>query len=236
MQRVLDRLRREESGFTIIEAVIAIALTLLITTTALNVLDRAYANNDKIQKKTDAQSSVRIGLDGVTRLLRSQVCANSSIAPMVSASATSITFYADFSDASPSNIPERHTITVNAATGQLTDTRVPGAGTADTPTYTGTATTRVLASGITPATGIPAFQFYAYNSATPSTATTALNSAASPNVAAADLPRIARITVTLRGNPRGILTATKNTLTLQDEVFVRLSNPNSDGSSDPTCL
>jgi type II secretory pathway pseudopilin PulG len=239
MRARLERLRRDERGFTVVEAVIAVALTLLITTTALSVLDRAYANNDKIQKKTDAQSQGRQAIDGVTRVLRSQVCANSSITPVVSASGTAVTFYADFSDADPTDIPERHTISLNTTTGVLTDQRIVGGGTADNPTYTATPTTRVLATGISAINATtPVFQYFAYSSAAVPAATVALNSSASPNVASADLPRIARITVNLRATPRQAATAgTLNSIALTDEVYVRLSNPNSGDTSspDPSC-
>lgn len=235
IRRVRARLA-DERGFSIVEAVITVALTLIVCGIGLSVLDRAYSNNDAIQRKSESQAQARQGIDALTRVLRSQVCMNSSTPPVTSANGTAITFYADFGDAEPTDIPERHTVSFDTASSRLIDTRWVGGGTADAPTYSGSGTRRVLAENVVPVTGTPAFQFFGYTSTTPPQATAALNSASVPTVASTNLTRIARIVITLRANPPGRVTGTKNTTTLQDEVYVRLANPNDNVTSDPTCV
>jgi type II secretory pathway pseudopilin PulG len=235
LARVRSRLASER-GFTIVEAVITVALTLMVCGVGLSVLDRAYSNNDAIQRKSEAQAQGRQAIDAATRLLRSQVCANSSTPPIASANGTSITFYAAFDDGEPTDIPERHTLTLDPSTSRLIDTRVAGAGTADAPTYTGTASSRVLAYNVTPVTGTNVFQYFGYTTATPPAATVALNSVAAPTLSSSNYAKVARIVITLRANPPGRVTGTKNTTTLQDEVYVRLANPNDNVSTDTTCV
>ncbi|HST35822.1 MAG TPA: hypothetical protein VLK25_04240 [Allosphingosinicella sp.] len=101
---------------------------------------------------------------------------------------------------------------------------------------TGTASSRVLAYNVTPVTGTNVFQYFGYTTATPPAATVALNSVAAPTLSSTNYAKVARIVITLRANPPGRVTGTKNTTTLQDEVYVRLANPNDNVSTDTTCV
>jgi Tfp pilus assembly protein PilV len=227
---MLARLRRrlaDQRGYTIVEVMLTCVLTLIVTGTSLAVLDRAYRHNAEVQQRTESLQNARTTVDELVRRLRSQVCLNSTTPPVVAANGQSVTYYSDYTDAEPTDYPERHVIALNTATGALTDARYT--------TTTGAANaytlrdTRLIARNVSQAGTTPLLQFYAYDSSTPPVATRALNTA-TVGVATDELPNVARIVVTLSAKAAG-KTAAKTASTAQDEVFVRLTNPN---SSDPS--
>ena len=224
----------DQDGFTLPELMMALAIGTIVMLASLSVLDGATRRNDAIQRRSGGIIEGRRAMDEMVRTLRSQVCVrpneNTLLYSVAAATGTSVTLYADFSDGT--SLPRKHTISL-ATNGNLTDAEVPAVGTAANFAYTGTQTTRTIAQRIAETGTAPLFQYFAFNTATPATPTQALNSVASPTVAAADIPRIARIVVTLQAKPEGIANAKLNT-TVQDEVFVRLADPD-DAAPSPKC-
>jgi Tfp pilus assembly protein PilV len=227
---MLARLRHrlaDQRGFTIVEVMLTCVLTLIVTGTSLAVLDRAYRHNAEVQQRTESLQTARATVDDLVRRLRSQVCLNSTQPPVVAASGQSVTFYSDYGDALPTTYPERHVISLNATTGVLTDARYTSTtGLADSYALRDT---RLIARNISQVGTTPLLQFYAYDSATPPTAARALNTN-TVAVATDELANVARIVVTLSARAGG-KSAAKTASAAQDEVFVRLTNPN---SSDPS--
>lgn len=219
-----------EQGFTLIELLIAITIGLLVIGTGITVLVAATRQSDAAQRRTDGTQRATVAMDAVTRELRSQTCYRATgypVGPLVAGSDTSVTFYVDFATTSGATAPQRRQLTLDTATDTLRETRwVTGAGQPD-PTGTGTAVTRVLARAIdVPSTG-KLFTYYEFG------ATSKVADAPLPApLSAADLPTVARIGVTLVGNPTGITDGTRAT-PLDGDVFVRLTDP--DGSVVPLC-
>jgi prepilin-type N-terminal cleavage/methylation domain-containing protein len=224
----------DERGFTLVELMMTLVIGLIIVLSSLAVLDGATRHSDEVQRRSGAVLQGRAAMDDVVRSLRSQVCVQTDdstiLTPVTAASATSVTFYSDFGDGT--TVPDRHTISLGAD-GRLTDVTVKGSGTLTQATFTATPKTRVIATGLSASPSTPVFQFYGFTSATPPTADQALNSTATPTVAAADLPKIARIRITLQANPEGKVND-KLAATLQDDVFVRLADPD-DPAPTPRC-
>ena len=227
---MLARLRHrlaDQRGFTIVEVMLTCVLTLIVTGTSLAVLDRAYRHNAEVQQRTESLQTARATVDDLVRRLRSQVCLNSTTPPVVAASGQSVTFYSDYSDAVPTAYPERHVISLNSTTGVLTDARYTSTtGLVDSYTLRDT---RLIARNVSQVGAAPLLQFYGYDTATPPAATRALNTN-TVAVTADELPNVARIVVTLSARAGG-KSAAKTASAAQDEVFVRLTNPN---SSDPS--
>jgi Tfp pilus assembly protein PilW len=214
---------------------IALSIGMIVVFAALKVLDTATRQSSRVQKRAGSIQQARFALDEVVRRLRSQTCIQPNLTtltpPIVSAGGSSITFYADFTDGN-AGLPERHTLAVGTD-GRLTDAVTKGTGTRTSTSFNGTTTTRTVAQRVVPTSTVPVFQYYGFTTATPPTAELPLNSPTNPTVAAADLPRIARVVVTLSANPEGKADA-KLATTMQDEIFVRLADPD-DAAPTPKC-
>jgi Tfp pilus assembly protein FimT len=225
---VLTRVRRrlaDERGLTVVEMVVTCALTLIVSVSAMAVLTGAYARNNDVQRRSESWQIARTAVDEVINRLRNQVCLDSATKPVVAATGQSITFYADFSAASPTDYPERHVLALNPATGVLSDTRyTTSSGRVADYQLAGT---RVIAQGVSQVGSAPLMSFYAYDASAPPAPNRLLNTGTNA-VAAADLPAIARVVVKLRATAPG-KTPSKDSATVQDEAFVRIVNP-----TDPT--
>jgi Tfp pilus assembly protein PilV len=219
---VLSRLdRRSEAGYTIIEAVITCVLTLIVSSTALAVIDRAYKHNDDIQQRAEGIAQARRGLDSTVRLLRSQACYDAVTPPITQANGSSVTFWASTYDRNGAEVKHKHQITLGTD-GKLTDTD----------TVNGVAKTTILATKISQANATtPVFRFYKYDEnsgAELPEPTQLLNATSPPYTVATDSAsglKIARILVTVKGNPPKRPADSPLATTLQDEVFVRLVDP-----------
>jgi len=224
----------DQGGFTLPELMLSLAIGLIIIIASLSVLGGATRRNDELQRRTSGLQQGRAAMDDVIRTLRSQVCvkpdAVTILPPVAAASGASITLHADFGDGT--GLPEKHTIALSAD-GTLTDTEVAGAGTADATTFTGTPRTRVIGQRISADGTTPVFEYFGFDTATPPKPDQALNSSAEPTVAAADLPRIARVVVRLQANPEGKPNP-KLVTRLEDQIYVRLADPD-DSAPTPKC-
>jgi len=227
---VIGRLRRRlaaEEGMTVVETLIACILTVIVLTSALAVLNGAYARNAEVQRRTESLQIARRAVDDVTRRLRSQVCLGTTT-PVVAASGQSVTFYADYTIDDPTTYPERHVIALDTSTGTLTDAR---STSTNGSTYT-LQDTRVIARNVRQLTGTPFLQFYEYSSDATPAPTVLLNTGTSA-VPASELPSIARIVVNLNALAPGAADS-KVSATVQDEVYVRLADP-TDANPTPRC-
>jgi type II secretory pathway pseudopilin PulG len=211
-------------GFTIVELLITMTLGLLVIGSSVAVLTRALRSNDVTQRRTEALQNGRNALDQTVRLLRSQVCPDPIgqplVTPIVAGTDTSVTFYADLGDGS--GVPVKHVVSLNG--GVLRDDAYTGtrSGT-NPPTWPGSVSgSRALGSGLAQSGSQPVFQYFGYTSAASPEPTLALG----PTLEPADLKKVARILVTVQGNPSSKTGDTRQAVTVQDEVFVRLVDPN----------
>ncbi|MBI3989666.1 MAG: prepilin-type N-terminal cleavage/methylation domain-containing protein [candidate division NC10 bacterium] len=119
--------RSSSRGFTLIEILVAAAISALITVTIYMMFETNQSTFNKGEADTDLQQNARVAMDRLIRELRmagSQVPTGttpSQIVPMVLANQTEVRFLADLDNASTSLItwanPGATSITVTSASG-----------------------------------------------------------------------------------------------------------------------
>lgn len=227
---MIARLRRAD-GHTLPELLTALvmATTILLATFAL--LDHVLNRTAETQARVEATQKGRQAMDTMTRAIRSAVCLSATTPSIIAASGTSVTYYSDLGDGTKP--PEKHVLTYDPTAKRLTQAIYPGTGMAPATTFAASPSqTRQLAENLEPDGTTPIFRFYAYNTASPPTAALAL---ANP-VAAADLGRIARVSITYVARAGGLRSAASQRAasTFTDDVYFRSADPN-DPAPYPTC-
>lgn len=233
-----DRLRRDQSGMTLVELTIGMAIGLVVTFASLTVLQQAEKASNEIADRQDAMQRGRLAMEDITRQLRSQVCLGTNAEPISYGDGNKITFYADLSDGSQ-NVAKRtltYTAPSGSTPGKITEELFSGTGSYPNLTFPSTATrTRVLLNGakqvVSGSTPVPVFRYYAYQPGTPTGDLILL----STPLSAADASRTVKVTVAyvstpLRSKPRDF-----DATTLQNEVYVRLADPTRP-QEGPRCL
>lgn len=224
----------DQEGMTLVEMMVTLTIGMGVLLATFSLLDGATRRSDDSQRRSAAIQQGRAAMDEVVRSLRSQVCVRTSdttiLSPIQSASDTSVTYFTDFGDGS--GLADKHVLTLTG--GTLTDAVYKGTGTANATAFPNTPTSsRTIARDISGVTGVPAFHFFAFNTAVPPTPDRSLNSSSAPTVDPAELGNVARIEVSLQANPEGVANA-KLITPLRDQVYVRLADPD-DPVPSPRC-
>jgi Tfp pilus assembly protein PilW len=242
---VMSRLRRDSSGFSLIELVWAMALGMIVLLAAFVVIDRSFAANKTITDREDALQRGRQALELITRELRSQVCLPTQPAtlPIVvnASSPTSddktIVFYTYLGDASAATVangqrdagtnqvfPEQHVISYVAGSGSTgnkiteTDAKV----TSFAPLTVASAyRTNVLATNVV----LPTSKLFTYYEGSASGGVLTSTPLTTP-LSATDAASVVQVDVNYKVNPSKI-TATSNSqaTTFTDSVFFRSVSP-----------
>jgi prepilin-type N-terminal cleavage/methylation domain-containing protein len=230
-----------EDGFTLPELLVAISISLIVSLAAFSLIEFTMKRSGDVAARVETAQRARGAMDTITRELRSQVCLNSTTAPVTAADPASVTFYTDFTDQSnPDTPPERHrlyytTVPKGSASYPGTLTEAVYVGTSDHATpptfaYPDKPTrTRELLTNVEQFDAAPIFAYYGYDSTTPPSLKTTLGG----TVAAADLNRIGRIDIAFRALPSGRTSSTYR-IVMQDQVTVRELDPNSYSLEDST--
>lgn len=221
---------RDEQGHTLPELLVAMTCGMIILLASFTALEAATRRSTEVQGRVDATQRGRLAMDSMTRSLRSQVCGPNGTAAIVAADASSVTFYADFSDGS--RAAERRVLTHDPARALVTETTFVPTGTLAEPVYPSSPTRvrTVLSDAHVPDDNARVFQFYAYNTASPPAAETVLG----PTLSAADRNRAARIKLRYVTRPAGAIRPSRAQVQLESDVYVRSANPN-DEAPTPTC-
>lgn len=243
MSRLIKRLvrARAESGHTLIELVVSMAIGMGILLIAFHLLDRSLGLTREVSDRVEAVQKGRLAMDTMTRQLRSQVCLpttsvlNGMEAAVVSADGDAVTFY---SNLGTTGVPERNTFAFNEAAKTITHTQVKGSGTAGAPPITFTAAPKVTTmltnaarNGASPATA-PVFKYYGFNTAAvPPSPTTLLGPVPLTQI---QRESTARIVISFVSRPPQAKTTNKKAAVLTDEIFVRSADPN-DPAPVPKC-
>ena len=224
----VSRLRRE-SGFTLVELMVAMMIGTMTILAVYGVLDTSIKQSSKIAGRVNATQRGRIAMDTITRQLRSQVCYSATVPALVSGTDTAVRFHVDLTDGAKPI--EQHEIFYNSTARTLTERVWPGVGSPlSFPTQT---VSRQITDGVMqrPAPNAPIFRYYAYNTANPPRPATLLPTPLS----ATDLARVARIEIGFVTLPPGQTVVTfPAASTLQNEIYVRVADPN-DPAPTPTC-
>jgi hypothetical protein len=220
---VLTRLR-SESGFSLIELLAALMIGMVVVLAAFDVIDSGLSVSGQVSARTDASQRGRGALDTMTRALRSQVCVNGE-APVVSATATRVTFTFDLSNGS--TVAKQTQLDYSSATRTITQSTWDGSGAEPTLTFPGTGQARALLTDVDPEPSKPIFSYWAVRDGSGGTQFDELV----PPIAATDLNRIARIDIAFVAHASGQLEPqSSNASTIEDAVFVRSVDPNTSGA------
>lgn len=222
------RVRRQD-GFTLIELLVAMVIGMFILLAGFKTLDSFGVATATVVTRTDNTQRGRLALDGMVRALRSQACTGPAGPSLLAGSPTSVSFVTDLGDGTTT--PEKRTITYDAATRDLSETRVAGTRTT-TGTIEFTKPQRNFGVVLRDVEAIdattPIFGFYVYDTKLkPPRPTEPLPG----TVETTALGRVARITIGVKVGPSANTRDRPTSADLQDEVFLRSVDP-----SDPVPL
>ena len=224
MTRVLHRVRREESGFTLVEMLVACIVGTTILIASFMMLDTSVVLTGKVTDRVDRTQRARLAMEQVTRELRSQVCPSAGTPALVDGQGNSVTFYAFMG--SGAFVPDKLQILWDSSTNSIVEKKWAGTGTAPNTTWAATPTQRTLLTDVKPSPATaPVFAYYLSGGASP---------LATP-LSAANLATTSKIAVTFMTYASGKNT-TGSAVTLQNEVFARTADPSgTTGSTAPEC-
>jgi hypothetical protein len=222
----MSRLRRQD-GFTLPEMLSALIVGMIVVIVAMGLLDFTIRRSGEIAGRVEASQKGRAAMDTMTQHLRSQVCLTSTTPPIATGDANSVSFYADLTDGSTGEPPERHIVTYDPGKRLLVEEDYEGTRAVNTVSYSATwDRKRQLAHNVVPETaGGPIFKYYAFdNTVTPPRPTVLLPTPLSPT----DRARTVRMEIAFRVLP---VSARKDALTargdvvFRDDVYVRAADP-----------
>lgn len=228
MRRLLARIRRDESGFTLPELLVAMIIGIIVVLATFLTLDSSIALTGKVTDRVDRTQRARSAMDRITRDLASQVCLDSTTPAIISADDYSIRFYSFFGD-NPF-VPDIRQLTWDTNTNTITEKTWAGSGAMPNTTWPAQPRTTTILTDVAPpfASGNsgprgPVFKYYVSGSATP----------LSTPLSAANLAAASQISISFMAYAQGH-NMTGPAETMQDQVFVRTTDPSSPVAT-PNC-
>jgi prepilin-type N-terminal cleavage/methylation domain-containing protein len=162
--RMWERLR-EDDGFSLMELLVALAIGSIVLTAVMMVFLNGMSGTAKVADRADASERARTTTDIMSSLLQAAVCNNNN-APVLAATATSVTFTAN--QGGPDADPVMYRLRWDSATKNLYEDTYVGNGQAtdETITYPSTPTsTRLIGLNMVPKDGTNLFFYYPFSSA-----------------------------------------------------------------------
>jgi prepilin-type N-terminal cleavage/methylation domain-containing protein len=236
---VIERLRAEESGFTLVELIAAMAIGTVVLLAGFLLLDRATSVSNEIADRQDALQRGRIAMESMVQQLRSQVCLGDAKEPITFGEATTIRFYADLGDGGPHgdtmSVEERK-LFYDPATKQIVEERYQGTGTYPDVTFPASATRkRVLLSKADlikdGAVTRPLFRYYAFREGG---APGELEQLPVP-LSTDDAARTVMVKLGFVSLPQRTKVRDRDSTTFESDVYVRIADP-SKPTEGPRCL
>lgn len=222
VSRVIDRLRREESGFTLVELVVAMGIGTIILLATFMMLDSSVVLTGKVTDRVDRTQRGRFAMEQITRELRSQVCPAAGVPAIADGQAYSVKFYSFMG--SGAFVPDMREIAWDTNTNTIVERRWAGTGTSPYTTYAGTPTTKTLLTDVKPPPTPANTPIFTYRSVSAALLTAPL--------VPADLTATARIDISFATYAQGKNTTGQYTL-LSSQAFSRTADPNT--LAGPAC-
>jgi prepilin-type N-terminal cleavage/methylation domain-containing protein len=247
---------RDQRGFTLVELLVTMVLGLVVVGGVFNLVMASQRSSRRIADRTDATQRGRIALNAMAQEIRAMTCLADDTRPIVSATDTQLTWYANLDQAAwaaptatPTPTPTPNAFDTNGDGDQSFDPqarRLTVTGTAASPTGireelwapTVTATnlttapvrTRVLVDALAPLTpATPVFRYYGYADAAASEPDQVLPSPV------ANPERIARIDIAFLARPSSQGADPASTSPMDTSVYVRtMDRDASAGAPIPT--
>jgi prepilin-type N-terminal cleavage/methylation domain-containing protein len=235
--RLLLRGARSQGGFSLPELLIAMMIGLGTAVAVMSLLDVSVKQSNAVAGRVNATQRARLAMDQITRQLRSQVCYSTDINALIEAKDDSVTFHADLSDGS--RLLEKRELTYDPATKKITEKTWAGVANPDVTLpvlFPALTRTRMLVEDVVRAPvaerlpNAPVFRYYRYDTAVPPRPSIQLTTP----VSTADLKLVAKIDVGFRTLPPASKTTPSSSVTLYNEIYVRVANPN-DPVPKPIC-
>jgi prepilin-type N-terminal cleavage/methylation domain-containing protein len=234
MSALRERLRRDESGFTLIELMVATLIGMVIILAAYGLADSSVRAFGKADNRTDVTQRGRLGLDIMSRSLRSQTCptnatstATNTIGSFVSATDTKAVFWADLGRKATTIRPIDPSIDgFSYANGTISELSYAGND------ITATETAQPIITSVVPNNGSATvlFQYWKFNPTYDPTVTDTSSanyqfySLMTTPVADADLSDIVRVTVNFKTYPRKGTASNKTSAIFSDEMNLRTAD------------
>jgi type II secretory pathway pseudopilin PulG len=238
---------RDDAGFTVTELLLALAISMIVATAALTILDVTLKRVGEVDQRVDSTQRGRMLMDTMTRELRSQICMTTDVPPIretleqtVNGSyRQSVAFYSDLTDGRTNAVPEMRTLTYDDRSRTITEEVRQGTGIPPAVTY-GQPVSRVIGTNVqreiaADGTAIPIFSYFGFTTATPTTPATP--TLGLPNAMAnggANVKMVSRVALRFRMLPTSRNNATRTSTVFADDVYVRAADPN-DPAPIPTC-
>jgi prepilin-type N-terminal cleavage/methylation domain-containing protein len=228
MTAALHRLRRDQSGMTLIELVVGISIALVVTFASFAVLGRATTASQEIADRQEAIQLGRQAMELMTRQLRSQVCLGEAAEPISYGDDSTLTFYADLGDGSEPIARRRLTYVAPAGgePGRIHEEVFEGSGTYPDLAFPPTPTrSRVLLARAVRAEDdgqpLPVFRYYAFQPGSP---TGDLQLLPTP-LSADDASRTIMVRIAFVAQPERPRPRDADATTLANDVYIRLADP-----------
>jgi prepilin-type N-terminal cleavage/methylation domain-containing protein len=230
IRRFTTRLRREESGFTLPELLVACLIGTLVLMATFMMLDSSVVLTGKVTDRVDRTQRARVAMELVTRKLRSQVCPAAGVPALIDAQDYSVKFYAFLGTGS--FVPDQVELAWDTNTNSIVQRTWAGSGAPPYTTWATAPTTTTVLTDVRPTfvsgqSGPrgPVFRYYLGGS----------SSALGTPLAAANLKAASKVDISFMTYPSG-RNATGTSTTLQSEAFSRTADPNGlSGSTAPEC-
>jgi type II secretory pathway pseudopilin PulG len=88
-----QRKRQHQDGLTLVEMMVSVAILMLVLVPTLMSLRSSERSTNDLRTATEVRAQVRFAMDTLVRDFRQAQTADSSLAPVVSVSGTTLTFY-----------------------------------------------------------------------------------------------------------------------------------------------
>ena len=235
---VIDRLRKDEGGFTLVELLVASMVGTVIIMSAFALIETSLRGERTVQNRLDATSRGRNAMEQITRQLRAQVCLGKSKHPMVRAEDTITTFHATVAP-SPATASERHEIQQrtleyvpdgSTGRGSIRESVVTGTGTIPDMRFDGAPRVRTIVDNVAPVPGVPMFRYFQYDP----DQSPLVRQVATP-ASAADLRTIVQVETTFAAFPENSQDADRVSTRLDSKITVRTADP-TDPTRSPQCI
>jgi type II secretory pathway pseudopilin PulG len=230
----MRRLVRDESGFTLMEMIVSLALGMIVLVAILGLVQVSQGSASRTAQRADAAQRGRLAMEQLVQGLRSQVClqpdASSAQTTIVAATDTSVTFFAGVANPNATSglpnafAPQKRTYTFSSAQkGAITLDTVDGVFDSGTGlwNFTGTARRRAIIDTVAAPPDGKVFHYYAYKT---DGSLDEANPLPTP-LAETDLPRVAQVQVSFTARPTGVSSDPRLQSSFDDRVTLRLLFP-----------
>jgi prepilin-type N-terminal cleavage/methylation domain-containing protein len=221
----LRQLRADESGFTLVEVLTSMTVGLVVLAAAFFLLESSVSVSRTIEQRNDTLQRGRRAMEGMTRLLRSQVCLNTT-QPILAANDDQVVFLADLSASNKVAAhalgydPTNHVIAENEYDVVEEDDGITLIGYPDDPVGPAKMHLTDVDAAKSGSATLPIFRYYTYQN----DRTGNLVQLTTP-LTAADAKRVVMVKIAFRAQPEDARPNDSVATTFRDDVFVRLADP-----------